>query len=213
MNITNEDCMALMSRYADKHFDLAIVDPPYGIGKTWAKDRHTKGHYQKTKYLNNSIPDQAYFDELFRVSKNQIIWGYNYYAHLLPVTNNIIVWDKVLQYEKGLKSEGELAWSSIKKFPLLIYRHQWDGAKKGTENGKTKNIHPHQKPVQLYKWIINKFCFPGDKILDTHMGSGSIAIACHDYGYHLTACEIDEHNYNSSMKRISNHQKQIKIFE
>lgn len=210
MTITNEDNMVMMARYPDKYFDLAIVDPPYGIGKDWTKNR--KGVHRRlvSSYDNSKIPQKVYFDELFRISKNQIIWGYNYYAHILPLTNNIIVWDKVLDYEKGLKSEGELAWTSIRKYPLRIYKHQWDGAKKGLENGKTKTIHPHQKPIGLYKWILNKYANDGDKIIDTHLGSGSLAIACLDMGFDLTACEIDKKHYEDAIVRINNYKCQLK---
>lgn len=204
--------MALMARYPDKHFDLAIVDPPYGIGKDWNKNKHGRHRGNTKSYDNSSIPEQEYFEELFRVSKEQIIWGYNYYAYYMPLSNNIIVWDKVLTYEKGFKSEGELAWTSIKRYPLRIYKHQWDGAKKGTENGKIETIHPHQKPVHLYRWLLKLYAIPGQSILDTHLGSGSIAIACHDMGFDLTACELDTDYYYAACKRLKQHQSQLTIF-
>lgn len=210
--VTNEDNMEMIKRHPDGFFDLAIVDPPYGIGMDWKKSKRSRHFNLKSGYNNATIPCEEYFNELFRVSKNQIIWGYNYYAHLLPITNNIIVWDKVLEYEKGLKSEGELAFSSFKRYPLLIYRHQWDGFKKGTENGKVNTIHPHQKPVHLYRWILKKFCTAGDKILDTHLGSQSSRIAADIEGFDFWGCEIDEKHFTDGCNRYNTHKKQLILF-
>jgi len=206
LTITNEDNMQLMARYKDKHFDLAIVDPPYGIGKDWEKRNKGKKH-ESTSYENESIPDENYFKELVRVSKNQIIWGYNYYTQYLGSTNYLICWDKQSNNnDVFMYSNFELAYTSMKK-PARLVSIPWDGYRMGSETGKSK-IHPHQKPINLYKWVLEKYANDGDKILDTHLGSGSIAIACHDYGFDLTACELDEYHYKRTMKRINNHTAQ-----
>ena len=206
INITNEDNMALMSRYPDNYFDLAIVDPPYGIGA----NKMTLGNGKKKIYrgLNDwdkTIPNENYFSELFRVSKNQIIWGGNYMTEFLPATSAWLFWDKMT----GLNdfADGELAWTSYNGALRKITK-QWLGsnAKDGLER-----IHPTQKPIYLYLYILKKYANEGDKILDTHLGSGSIAIACHDLGFELTACELDKEYFDAAMKRINNHKKQLKL--
>ena len=212
IELLNCDCVEYMSGLPAAAFDLAIVDPPYGIGETWNKDKRNL-HKGKTKsYRNKQIPDKQYFDQLFRVSKNQIIWGFNYYSHYIPMTNNIIVWDKDLIYEKANKSEGELAWTSIKRFPLRIYKHQWNGALKGSENGKFNGIHPHQKPVKLYRWLLKMYAHPGQRILDTHGGSMSSAIACHQMGFDAVICELDPEYYQAAVKRLNNAKMQQQLF-
>lgn len=201
INITNEDNIDLMKRYPDKYFDLAIVDPPYGLGKKIYSGgtRYCKFQtlFGENKWDDN-IPCNKYFDELFRISKNQIIWGGNYFP-LLP-TRCLIIWDK-LKGDNNF-SMFELAWTSFDK-PSKIYK------KNSTDNNR---IHPTQKPVALYKWLLDKYANEGDKILDTHLGSGSIAIACYDYGLQLTACELDSEYYNSAITRIKNHIAQTKLF-
>ena len=203
-NATCEDNMALMARYPDKFFDLAIVDPPYGSGQDWSKEKMNKGRY-KGNYDNSLIPNSAYFEELFRVSKNWIIWGANYYTAYLVPTNNIIVWDKKAP-QNNIESMGEIAYTSF-KHPLRIIEIEWSGARKGILESTTKKIHPHQKPVALYKWLLANYAKPGDKILDTHLGSGSIAIACYDLGFDLTACELDPYYFKVMMKRYTDHVK------
>ena len=205
--ITNEDNMKLMGRYEDNHFDLAIVDPPYGIGYDGANSSsgsHGGRKAHKWKGWDNSIPSEEYFKELFRVSKNQIIWGANYFTKYLPSSMGWIVWRK----DRGnfSSSDAELAYSSFQralreytKNPLVLVR----------EGG---TIHPTQKPICLYKWLLKNYANEGDKILDTHLGSGSIAIACHDLGFDLTACELDTDYYNAAMKRIEDHKKQLQLF-
>lgn len=196
ITITNEDNMALMSRYPDKYFDLAIVDPPYGIGisSNPVRQKHDK------KIWDNAIPDKIYFNELFRVSKNQIIWGGNYFD--LPPTQGFFIWNKKQPHDFSLAMV-EYAWSSIQK-PAKM----WDLSVL-KEIGK---IHPTQKPVQLYEWLLINNAKVGDKVLDTHLGSGSIAIACHNLGFDLTACELDKDYYDSAMKRLKQHQAQLTIF-
>ena len=206
MKITNEDNMELMSRYPDKYFDLAIVDPPYGIGINMNMGRK-KGQIKKhdVKNWDNEIPSQKYFDELKRVSKNQIIWGGNYFP--LPLTKSWIFWDK--QVPEGVDfADGELAWTSFDK-TLVKAKVKYTGFQ-GMDNGG--KIHPTQKPVALYKWLLDKYAKEGDKILDTHLGSGSIAIACHDFKFDLTACELDKEYFDKAMERIENHKSQLKLF-
>jgi site-specific DNA-methyltransferase (adenine-specific) len=208
INISNEDNMELMSRYDDNYFDLAIVDPPYGIdlanmnmgaGKK-ASCSKLKNRKWKPKNWDNDTPSEQYFIELFRVSKNQIIWGGNYFD--LPPCKKFIIWDK--EIPKGLSfSDCEYAWTSFKgankMFRYSAYKN------------KRKEFHPTQKPVKLYEWLLINYAKEGDKILDTHLGSGSIAIACHNLGYDLTACELDKDYYNAAMKRIKQHQAQLRI--
>lgn len=201
------DCMDLMREFPDKYFDLAIVDPPYGIGEDWKKRNKTKNTHE-SQYKNKSIPDKHYFNELFRVSKNQIIWGYNYFTDFLGPTNYLICWDKVSNNnEVFLYSKFELAYSSF-KIPASIITVPWDGYRMGKETGN-KKIHPHQKPVELYRKVLKKYAKPKDKILDTHLGSGAIAIACHDYNFDLIASEIDKNFFTKTILRVKAHTNQI----
>lgn len=203
--ISNEDNMTLMARYPDNYFDLAIVDPPYGIETRGnAQDRFNMG--EDLTLINDIKPTEEYFNELFRVSKNQIIWGYNHLSDMLPKCREFVFWYKhqpVVTF-----SDGELAWTSFQKtakcFDFPFY--------KANLSNKGNKIHPTQKPFELYKYCLENYAKQGDKILDTHLGSGSIAIACHDYKYELTACEIDTKYYNKSIKRINNHLAQQKLF-
>ena len=217
LTITNECNMELMKRYPDNYFDLAIVDPPYGI------DIHKMNYTQSTKGgvakrndysaitdWDSNVPNQEYFNELFRVSKSQIIWGGNYFE--LPLTKSWIIWDKKTEekYSNDF-ADCEMAWNSFNK-PAKVVRYLWSGMLQPNMKDKQKRIHPTEKPYQLYKWILDKYAKPNDKILDTHLGSGSIAIACHDYGFDLTACELDKEYYDKAMQRINNHIAQQKLF-
>lgn len=208
ITITNEDNMILMSRYPDNYFDLAIVDPPYGIDVT----KMTLGNGKKkvnrgTSDWDSKTPPQEYFDELFRVSKNQIIWGANYMIDKIKSPSMCwIFWDKCTG--KNDFSDGELAWTSFNS-ALRMYRKSWVGANAKDFFGR---VHPTQKPISLYKWLLDKYAKPGDKILDTHLGSGSIAIACHDYGFELTACELDKDYYDKAIERIKRHTNQLQLF-
>ncbi len=200
IEITNEDNMALMARYPDNYFSLAICDPPYGIGA----NKMTLGNGKKKIFrgLNDwdlSIPSSEYFTELFRVSKNQIVWGGNYMTEHLPPSMGWIFWDKGTGSNDF--ADGELAWSSFDR-ALRKFTKSWVGA---NANNGSPRIHPTEKPFALYKWLLQKYAKPNDKILDTHLGSGSIAIACHDFGYELTACELDEDYYKASIERIKEH--------
>jgi site-specific DNA-methyltransferase (adenine-specific) len=209
MNITNEDNMELMARYEDNYFDLAIVDPPYGLGKktTSGGTNKSKGgkNYQAAKWDNhdwdNEIPTDKYFIELKRVSRNQIVWGGNYFPFLWDKScRGLITWDKMVYLPT--MSQIEYAWYSEDKLPQLIK----------IDNNDSNRTHPTQKPVKLYEWLLMNYAKEGDKILDTHLGSGSIAIACHNLGYDLTACELDKEYFVAAMKRIEQHKAQLTIF-
>jgi site-specific DNA-methyltransferase (adenine-specific) len=209
INITNECNMKLMARYPDNHFDLAIVDPPYGIGisgqKENKKGKKSDRKYHKEKNWDNAIPNESYFIELERVSKNQILWGANYFVeHLHKGTKGWIIWDKA---QHGLTmSDCEIAFSSFQKPTRIFLQNrcilQMEG---GT-------IHPTQKPVKLYEWLLINYAKEVDKILDTHLGSGSIALACHNLKYDLTGCELDKEYYDSAMLRLKQHQQQLTMF-
>ena len=201
MKITNECNMELMARYKDNYFHLAIVDPPYGIN---VKTRV----FINNKEWDNSTPTKEYFDELFRVSKNQIIWGGNYFLDFLGATPCYLIWDKKMT-ERHLMSMSEFAWTSFKSKNLIF--KQPPVGDRGFYNIDGKRIHPTQKSIKLYEWQLINFAQEGDKILDTHLGSGSIAIACHNLGYDLTACEIDKEYYQAAMKRLKQHQAQLRL--
>lgn len=213
LNITNEDNMQLMARYPDKYFDLAIVDPPYGIDadvknntdKMQTKKSAAKSKKYGSQLWDSDIPTDEYFEELKRVSKRQIIWGANYFG----LVGGMIYWHK--NVTMPTYSTGELAWVSwMNKLDFVDIT--WHGMIQHDMSNKEIRIHPTQKPVALYKWILDKYAKPNDKILDTHLGSGSIAIACHDYGFDLTACELDKEYFEKAMQRIKRHTAQQKLF-
>jgi len=216
MKITNEDNMELMARYEDNHFDLAIVDPPYGIdvgndarnGLMMKKAATKRKDYAK-KDWDKGVPNEHYFKELFRVSKEQIIWGVNYYPYNF-LTGGRIYWDKDTA-EGYTNSDGELAFYS-KSNSLKSFKCRWNGMLQYDMKNKEIRIHPTQKPVKLYEWLLMNYAKEEDKILDTHLGSGSIAIACHNLGYDLTACELDKEYYDAAIKRIEQHKQQIRMF-
>jgi site-specific DNA-methyltransferase (adenine-specific) len=210
IDLRQGDCLEAMREMKDNQFDLAIVDPPYGIGadkEKYTPKNHTWNGKKKVGYTSKNwdkeIPNEDYFNELFRVSKNQIVWGGNYFG----LSGGYIFWDK--QETMPTFTKGELAWCSfmnkIDKFEWL-----WSGYKK--KENETR-IHPTQKPVALYKWLLDKYAKQGDKILDTHLGSGSIAIACHNLGFDLTGFELDNEYYEAAVKRLKTHQSQKTIFE
>ena len=198
MTITNEDNMELMKRYEDNHFDLAIVDPPYGIGES-SNDNKSRSKLGKSKDYGNkkwddNAPNKEYFTELKRVSKNVIIWGANHFIENIPNANSScwIVWNK----ENGENdfADCELAYCSFKSAVRKIDL-RWHGMLQHDMKNKEVRIHPTQKPVKLYEYVLTKYAKEGDKILDTHLGSGSIAIACHNRNFDLTACELDKEYY------------------
>ena len=214
MEITNEDNMELMARYEDNYFNLAIVDPPYGIGedgmKNHSRDKLAKATKYTSKNWDKETPSQEYFNELKRVSKNQIVWGGNYFIDKLKEPSmGWVFWDKQMT---GDFSDGELAYTSFNK-ALKKVTFTWNGMLQGDMKNKEIRIHPTQKPVKLYEWLLMNYAKEGDKILDTHLGSGSIAIACHNLGFDLTACELDTEYYEASLKRLKQHQSQLTIFD
>jgi len=203
--VTNEDCMEGMARYPDKYFDLAIVDPPYGIGFD------NKIRDKKVKKWDNEIPNNEYFIELKRISKNQIIWGGNYFPYLwINGCKSFIFWDK--DPSVNTYSDGELAWSSF-NLPAKRFYWAWNGLANGIKgrNKDEKTIHPTQKPVALYKWLLHNYAKQGDKILDTHLGSGSSRIAAYEMGFDFTAFELDKEYFDAQEKRYKAHIAQLKI--
>jgi len=199
LEATCEDCMALMARYADKHFDLAIVDPPYGID---INSSGRLGHYGgKGKTWDAQIPSAAYFAELRRVSRAQVIWGGNYFP--LPPSRCFLIWDK--QQPEGVSfADAEFAWTSFDASAKTFRMRP--------QNADPERIHPTQKPVALYRWLLENYAKPGQRVLDTHLGSGSHAIAAHYFGARLTACEIDADYYAAAMARIKRETAQTTLF-
>ena len=214
IQITNEDNMELMARYEDNYFDLAIVDPPYGIGigkiKKWATSKKclAKSNEYKTGDWDNAIPDKDFFIELQRVSKNQIIWGGNYFTDFLYINRCWLAWDKIQDLDQF--SDFELAWTSFNKVCKKFKR----GSKGGflTNNTIDHKIHPTQKPVDLYRWQLQNYAKQGDLILDTHGGSMSIAIACDKEGFDLDICEIDNKYFETGQKRYNEFKQQVTMF-
>ena len=217
LEIIHDDCMEVMKDYKDNEFDLAVVDPPYGIGadiknsvnkKQSPKSKAYSKEYGVQKWDNN-IPDLDYFIELFRVSKNQIIWGVNYYPYPFLIGGRIY-WNKMVSMPTY--SDGELAYCSLIK-SIRCFDFQWHGMLQGEMHNKEKRIHPTQKPVRLYEWIYINYAEPGQKILDTHLGSGSNAIAAHyEKMGRFVGIELDEDYYKAACKRIKTVTKQTTLF-
>jgi len=225
----NMDCMDLMAQYPDKYFDLAVVDPPYGIGaskqsQSTSKIKGRQNSIVKRSTLNsknwdNEKPSKNYFIELFRVSKNQIIWGGNYFT--LPLINSWLIWNKLQVLQT--RSDGEMAWTSFKK-PLKIVPLLQDGFKRGQNVGYNQpviynkpfsgkqTIHPTQKPVVLYDWIFKNYAKPGYKILDTHLGSGSSRIAAYKNKLDFISCELDLEYFEQQEKRFKEFKSQLTLF-
>ena len=238
----NRDCMEGMKEYPDKYFDLAIVDPPYGInigrqgmgvggGVSPQTNRSAAninrggsrseapspsevrigGGITEAKiykaFDDSTIPDEEYFDELARVSKRAIIWGGNYFLDNLGATECMIVWDKK---RRGINfADCELAWTNIKE-PCRVFEFQWNGMLQEDMKNKEERIHPTQKPVRLYTWLLINFANKGDKILDTHVGSGSSLVACERLGFDYVGFEIDKDYYKAALERIEEERQQIK---
>ena len=216
--VFNMDCIEGMKQYPDKYFDLAIVDPPYGIGfdghdQIIGKKGNNKGFSSKKLYdikeWDKDRPTIEYFAELKRVSKNQIIWGGNYFADLLQPTKGWIYWDKKPNGENLTFSDGELAWTSFNK-PLKAFSYGWIGF--GMLNSGEKKIHPTQKPVTLYEWILQKYAQQNDLILDTHLGSQSSRIAAYKNGYDFVGFEIDKDYFEQGNKRFNEFKSQLTLF-
>ena len=216
ITLYNADCMEIMKSFTDKQFDICIVDPPYGIGMSNSNKRtkpsrpNSYTEYADFRYhdasWDNERPSKLYFDELFRVSKDQVIFGANYFCEYLPSGNGWLFWNKL----NGLGncfSDGEFAFTSKGIQSKYFECSAFDKLRGGKDR-----IHPTQKPVALYKWILNNYAKQGQTILDTHLGSGSSAIAAHDYGYEFTGIELDSEYYEAAKKRISEHQRQLSMF-
>ena len=197
--------MDIMPQYEDNHFDLAIVDPPYGIGMDGGNIGYKGFNNFEKKNWDSEIPRKEYFEELFRVSSNQIIWGGNYFLKYLNATRCFVVWDKGEGFYNRTYAECELAWTSFDK---NTKKYKYDPLAKGDYRGK---IHPTQKPVKLYEWLLMKYAKEGDKILDTHLGSGSSAIACYNYKFDFLGIEIDKKYYDDAKKRFKEQTAQIAL--
>ncbi len=230
IELHNVDCLPFMKQCSDKQFDLAIVDPPYGIGGDRSFIRKTPSidprngrpiitKPRKVGNWDNKRPDKEYFIELQRISKNQIVWGGNYFADLLPPKSCWVVWDKV--NGKSDQADCELAWTSFNTAVRQL-EYMWciaqgksiyDGrVAQGNNKLWEKKYHPTQKPIKLYKWLLDNYAESKGKIIDTHLGSGSIAIACHDLGYDLVGLEIDKEYFDKASKRLKEHKSQLCMF-
>ena len=214
IKLYNADCMEVMKTFKDKQFDLAIVDVPYGIGEDGSKN-HTRVNLAKPQdykpYVGNdaNAPDSEYWIELFRISKNQIVWGANHFISKLPFDSSCwIVWDKD---NTGDFADCELAWTSFNT-SVRKFKWTWNGMLQQNMKNKQKRIHPNEKPIQLYKWLLQNYAKEGDTILDTHFGSLSIGIACHDMKFDLTAIEMDADYYEQAKQRLIYHQRQLTLF-
>lgn len=201
------DCMEFMASLPDKAFDLAIVDPPYGIGAGGEgfKNGSSKSEklYFKAIDWDTSRPGEQYFIELMRVSKNQIIWGGNYFSDFLPAFRCFISWDKTIHGNSY--ADCELAWTSFDK----VARYYRENIAQTNSEGR---IHPTQKSIKLYEWLLTNYAKPGQRILDTHLGSGSSAIACNNLGFEIVGCELDADYYKAACKRVEQATKQIRMF-
>lgn len=217
INMYQADTMSLLKSTPDKFYDIAIIDPPYGIsvdenmskdsGTKRGKSEHPRGNYV-SKQWDKTPPSQEYFDELFRVSKNQIIFGANHFIERINKNSSCwIVWDKV--NGDNCYADCELAWTSFKTATRKV-KLKWHGMLQHDMKNKEKRIHPTQKPVRLYLWLLENYAEKNSKILDTHLGSGSSAIAAHYFGCEFTGTEIDEEYFNDSVKRFKDNTVQIK---
>ena len=205
IEITNDDNMIMMARYPDKYFDWACIDPPYGLGNRLSDGGGKLKNTPMAELYRNKewdiLPSAKYWKEVFRISKNQIVFGANYFLEHLSSSRGFVCWDK--KQSMPTLSACELVWTSLDKPAKIMKKSSTD----------LERFHPTQKPIYVYKFMFD-YCKiqPNDKILDTHFGSGSIAIACHDYGFELTACELDKEYYKKAVERIKNHISQTKLF-
>ena len=219
-NFYNCDCMDLMKEFPDKYFELAIVDPPYGIGEDGSKSQSRMVASEKwknpgnTKHLSKSWDDKPmekqYFDELLRVSKKTIIWGANHFISKIPHDSSCwLVWKKNGQNENCDFADCELAWTNFKT-AVRFFDYAWTGF--GAKNSGEIRIHPTQKPIKLYEWLLGNYAKQGDKILDTHVGSASSLIACDKLGFDYIGCELDTDYFNAATERLESAKSQVKMF-
>lgn len=203
IELLHTDCMTYMATLPDKAFDLAIVDPPYGFGVNMNMGRRAgRAKKHEDKDWDAEMPTEAYFNELQRVSKNQIIWGANYFASVLGASKCFVVWDKgETMYGRDF-AECELAWASFDQSARIFKKNP----------NQADRIHPTQKPVKLYRWLLHNYARTGQRILDTHLGSGSSAIAAHQMGFDFVGCEIDKDYYDAAVKRFNNAKMQQTLF-
>lgn len=205
IELHNVDCLPFMKQCDDNQFDLAIVDPPYGININVSMGRRKgdkKSNYHKFAGGDYEIPTADYFKELFRVSKNQIIWGGNYMTDYIAPSPCWLLWDKGFS-EDVTFAQFEMAWTSFKSSAKKYDKHP----------NQLNRIHPTQKPVKLYEWILDRYANKGDKIFDSHLGSGSIAIACDNLGFDLVGCELDKEYFDAALKRLKPYREQKNIFD
>lgn len=215
----NVDCLAYMKTVDDRFFDLAIVDPPYGIGystdafkKSGKQGRRAKApkNFYANKNWDQSPPEDDYFKELFRVSKNQIIWGANHFIEKINKNSSAwIVWDKDNSENKF--SDCELAWTSFSS-AVRRFKYRWHGMLQQDMRNKESRIHPTQKPIKLYEWLLSRYAQKGDIIFDSHVGSGSSLIACENLGFKYVGCELDHDYFKDSLSRLSHYSRQGKLF-
>lgn len=215
IQLHNCDCLEFMANVPDKHFDLAICDPPYGIGED-GKKNHSRGNKTNSKKYtpkewDSKPPKKEYFEELKRVSKNQIIWGANHFVEKIPNANTScwIVWDK----ENGGNdfADCELAWTSFNT-AVRKFKFRWNGMLQGDMKNKQIRIHPTEKPVKLYEWLLKNYTKEGDVIFDPNFGSASSAIAAHNLGFDFEGCEIDQEYFEKAQQRFNLHASQSKLF-
>ena len=208
-----EDCVEALKRFPDKHFDLAIVDPPYGIGMDKTHFKTKSSNAKPTEYgkkdWDNAIPSKEYFNELLRVSKNQIVWGGNYFVENLTNSSCWVVWDK--DNGNSIHADCELAWTSYNTGVRKV-KYLWHGMRQQNMKNKEERIHPTQKPIALYKWLLMNYASEGNLILDTHLGSGSSRIAAYDLGYDFIGFEIDPEYYEKQEKRFKDFVSQLRLF-
>ena len=225
MNVAyNMDCMDAMRLMPDNAFDLAVVDPPYGIGilsKYYTESGERQYGYKaaKRKDYRKQVewdikPGRDYFDELFRVSKRQIVWGGNYFSDILPPSKSFVVWDKRVNDEMNNDfADCEVAWLSSGMGVARMFRYCWNGMIQGNMKNKEDRFHPTQKPVALYRWLYQNYARPGYKILDTHLGSGSSRIAAYDLGYDFVGYEIDKEYFDKQEERFADYTAQMSIWD
>ncbi|HRB44198.1 MAG TPA: DNA methyltransferase [Niabella sp.] len=213
IELLNMDCLLYMKQCEDKQFDLAIVDPPYGIGMDSTHFKTKSSNAKPTDYgkkdWDNAIPNKEYFNELLRVSKHQIVWGGNYFVENLTNSSCWVVWDK--DNGDSIHADCELAWTSFKTGVKKV-KWLWHGMRQQNMKNKEKRIHPTQKPKALYEWLLMNYAESGNKIIDTHLGSGSIALACYDLKFDLVGIEIDNEYFQKASKRLELHKKQLTLF-